>query len=208
MKIVSLMSSGIDSPVATYLISRYVDEIIFIHAELTPFIDRNERKIFLKLAEQFRKIISKPLKIYIVPHGIALEVFHKTCNKRFTCILCKRMLIRYAERIANKEDGVAIVMGDSLGQVASQTLCNIQVIDSISTLPILRPLIGFDKEEIIRIAKNIGTYNYSISTFKCTATPNKPATKSSIETIRREEEKIDIEKLIDEIISKAEIISL
>lgn len=205
MKIVSLISSGIDSPVATYLVSRYTDDIILIHAELTPFIDRDERKIFLKLAGQLRKIISKPLKIYIVPHGIALEVFHKACNRRFTCILCKRMLIRYAERIADKEDSVAIVMGDSLGQVASQTLYNIQVIDSVSTLPILRPLIGFDKEEIVRIAKDIGTYDYSISPFKCTATPNKPATKSSIEIIRREEEKVDMEKLIDEIVSKMDI---
>ena len=208
MNLVSLISSGIDSPVATYLISRYVDEIILIHADITPFIDRNEREVFLKLVGQLKKIISKPFRVYIVPHGIALKVFQENCNKRFTCILCKRMLIRYAEFIAKKENSIAIVMGDSLGQVASQTLQNIQVVDEISALPILRPLIGFDKEETIRIAKNIGIYNYSISHFKCTATPSKPATKSSIDLIRREEEKIDIRSLLEEILSQIEEIQI
>ena len=118
------------------------------------------------------------------------------------------MLVRYAESIARKENGIAIVMGDSLGQVASQTLYNIQVIDEVSSTPILRPLIGFDKEEITRIAKKIGTYSYSIAPFKCTATPKTPATRASIDLIKREEEKVDMKSLLEEILSKKEKIEL
>ncbi|RLF41037.1 MAG: hypothetical protein DRN12_04045 [Thermoplasmata archaeon] len=208
MKLVSLISSGIDSPVATYLVSKYSERVILLHADTAPFIEREERTVFLKLVEQLRRIISKPLSIYIVPHGIALKVFQENCSRRFTCILCKRMLIRYAESIARKENSIAIVMGDSLGQVASQTLYNIQVIDEVSSIPILRPLIGFDKEEITRIAKKIGTYSYSIAPFKCTATPKTPATKASLDLIKREEEKVDMKSLLEEILSKKEKIEV
>lgn len=204
MKFISLISSGIDSPVATYLLSKYVDELIFVHAEMTPFTDEREKEKFLAITDQLRKVISCPIKVYIVPHGSSLVFYRKYCKTRFTCIFCKRMLLRYGEYIAEKEHAEAIIMGDSLGQVASQTLYNIQVIDGSTYLPVLRPLIGLDKEEIVRIAKDIGTYSLSISpSTGCSAVPRKPSTKALLQTILAEEQKIDIQKLVSTAISNA-----
>jgi thiamine biosynthesis protein ThiI len=114
------------------------------------------------------------------------------------------MLLRYAEKIAEKHDGDAIIMGDSLGQVASQTLQNIKVIDQAVSIPILRPLIGLDKEDVVKISKDIGTYDLSIlPSSACSAVPNKPATQAKLETILDEEKKIDVDKLIIEAIKKS-----
>ncbi len=209
MKLVSLVSSGIDSPVATYLLSSYADEVILLHADTTPFIEEKEKKVFLSLSKQLRKTLGYPIDVHIVPHGEALKVFKENCDKHYTCVFCKRMLLRYAEAIASLNGCSAIVMGDSLGQVASQTLYNLRVIDEATNLPVLRPLIGLDKEEIIRVAKDIGTYNYStIPIGDCKAVPDKPVTKASIDAILREEEKIDIDSLVKKALKEAELINL
>ena len=119
------------------------------------------------------------------------------------------MLLRYAEMIAEKNNCDAIVMGDSLGQVASQTLQNLRVVEQATSMPILRPLIGLDKEDVIKIAKYIGTYELSISTaFGCTAVPKKPSTKAKLERILIEEEKIDLNKLVKQAVNNAKLVSL
>ena len=148
------------------------------------------------------------MKTYVVPHGNSLNLYRKNCDIKFTCIFCKRMLLRYAEKIAEKEGADAIVMGDSLGQVASQTLQNILVIDNAVNIPVFRPLIGLDKEDVVRIAREIGTYDLSIlPSDGCNAVPNKPATSAKLDKIIKEEKKIDIVKLNDEAVNeKQEII--
>jgi len=204
MKFVSLLSSGIDSPVATYLISKISEEIILLHGDIRPFTDDREIENFLNLVNHLKKICSCSIKVYITPHGENLQIFKRDCNSRYTCVFCKRMLLRYAEKISEKEDADAIVMGDSLGQVASQTLQNINVIDSAINISIIRPLIGFDKEDIVKIAKKIGTYGLSIlPSDPCIAVPNKPATQAKIEKILDEEKKIDVDRLVDEVIEKS-----
>jgi len=209
MKLVSLISSGIDSPVATYLLSKKADEIILVHGDIHPFTDDREINNFKKLASHLKKIIPCNMKIYLIPHGYNLHSFKQGCNNRFTCVFCKRMLLRYAEKIAEKHDADAIIMGDSLGQVASQTLQNISVIDQAIKIPVLRPLIGFDKEEIVKIAKNIGTYDLSILPSNgCNAVPNKPATMTKIEKIIEEENKIDINSLLNEALEKSILIKI
>ena len=209
MKLVSLISSGIDSPVATYLLSKKADEIILVHGDIHPFKDDREINNFKKLASHLKKIIPCNMKIYLIPHGYNLHSFKQGCNNRFTCVFCKRMLLRYAEKIAEKHDADAIIMGDSLGQVASQTLQNISVIDQAIKIPVLRPLIGFDKEEIVKIAKNIGTYDLSILPSNgCNAVPNKPATMTKIEKIIEEENKIDINSLLNEALEKSILIKI
>ena len=119
------------------------------------------------------------------------------------------MLLRYAEEIAKKENADAIIMGDSLGQVASQTLQNIRVIEQAVNIPVLRPIIGYDKEDIVQIAKKIGTYNLSIAkSTGCSAVPNKPATMAQLDAILAEEKKIDVDKLVKRAVNKAELIPL
>lgn len=209
MNFVSLVSSGIDSPVATFLVSKKTDKIILVHGDNRPFTDDREIMNFIRIAEHLNEIVSCDLKAFLIPHGENLKIFREKCNVHFTCVFCKRMLLRYAEKIAEKEKADAVVMGDSLGQVASQTLKNIKVIDQIVSIPVIRPLIGFDKEDVVRIAREIGTYDLSIlHSSGCSAVPNKPSTMAKLEKILEEENKIDISKMVRASIKKIELISL
>jgi len=209
MKFVSLISSGIDSPVATYLLSKKVDEIILVHGDIKPFTDQREIENFTLLVSHLKKIILCPLKTYMVSHGDSLSTFKQNCNNKYTCVFCKRILLRYAEKIAEIEGADAIIMGDSLGQVASQTLQNIRVVDNAVKIPILRPLIGFDKEDIVKIAKKIGTYEISILPSNgCNAVPNKPSTMAKLEIILEEENKINVNKLVKNVVNKSQILKI
>jgi thiamine biosynthesis protein ThiI len=119
------------------------------------------------------------------------------------------MMLRYAEAIAKKEGADAIIMGDSLGQVASQTLQNIRVVEQAVTLPILRPLIGFDKEDTIRIAKHIGTFDLSIAKAGgCGAVPEKPSTMAKLDRILAEEQKLSVDDLVHRAVVDATSIPL
>ena len=207
MKFVSLVSSGIDSPVATFLLSKRADEIILVHGDTRPFTDDREIENFTKLAKHLKKIASCYIKVFLIPHGTSLSSFKQNCNNRFTCVFCKRMLLRYAEKIAKRHDADAIIMGDSLGQVASQTLQNIRVIEQAVSIPVLRPLIGLDKEDVVKIAKEIGTYDLSIlPSSGCSAVPNKPATQAKLEAILDEEKNINLKNLIDNAIKQTSVI--
>ena len=209
MKLVSLISSGIDSPVATYLMSKKATDLVLIHGDIRPFTDERENKNFIQLAKHLEKIVSCPVKVYMIPHGNSLTNYKHNCNNRFTCVFCKRMLLRYAEQIAKKEKADAIVMGDSLGQVASQTLQNIRVIENAISIPVLRPLIGLDKEDVVRIAKEIGTYDLSIlPSDGCSAVPNKPSTKATFDKILEQEKILDIDKLVKIAVNNSELIKI
>jgi tRNA uracil 4-sulfurtransferase len=208
MKAIALLSSGIDSPVSIYILSSYMDEIVFMHADGRPYTDNKEIENFKVLANHLRKKVSCKTKTCMVPHGKSIESYKNSkSHPRYCCVFCKRMMVRYANSLANHIGAEVIIMGDSLGQVASQTLANIQVVDSVSVIPILRPLIGFDKEEIVQISKDIGTYDLSIKeTIGCTAVPEKPATKSDVSTLEANEKNIHINDLIQYAISNIDYI--
>ena len=145
----------------------------------------------------------------LIPHGGTLQSYKTRCDNKFTCVFCKRMMLRYAEAIAKKEDADAIVMGDSLGQVASQTLQNIRVVEQAVSIPIFRPLIGFDKEDTIRIARKIGTFDLSIAPADgCSAVPIKPSTQARLEQILTEEQKINVDELVQRVILHATSVNL
>ena len=197
MKLVSLVSSGIDSPVATYLLSNKAEEIILLHADTRPFTDDREIEKFVTLAKYLKTLVPSKLTALLIPHGQTLQTYKTKCDNKFTCVVCKRMMLRYAEVIAKKVHADAIVMGDSLGQVASQTLQNICVVEEAVSILILRPLIGFDKEDTIQIAKKIGTFELSIAPAEgCEAVPIKPSTQARIEQIHAEEQKINVDELV------------
>ena len=209
MKFAALISSGIDSPVATYLVSKYAEEIILLHADNRPFTDDREIEKFINLARHLKTVVPSKITVFLLPHGQSLEAYKIHCNNKYTCVVCKRMMLRYAEAIACKEHADALVMGDSLGQVASQTLQNLRVVEQAVSIPILRPLVGFDKEDTIKIAKEIGTFDLSIAPADgCAAVPNKPSTQARLEHVLAEEQKIDVKKLVHEVISKTKIVTL
>jgi len=194
-----LLSGGIDSPVAGYLMGKQGLDLVLVHFDNRPFTSDNEVEKAISLMKQLDNALGKVSLRLLVPHGKAQAEFAKCCRRNMECVLCRRMMLRVAEKLAKKHDAGFIVTGESLGQVASQTLANINVEERSTSLPVLRPLIGFDKVEIERIAKSIGTYDISIRPgLCCTIAPKKPSTYSKIADAMDEETKVDVEKLADD----------
>lgn len=205
MILVSLLSGGIDSPVAAYTISKWTDELIVVHADNRPYYGDQSYQNFLAVATRLSQILPCRIRAYRVPHGEAVRRYQQACNEKLTCVFCKRMMMRYAQAIAIDHDAPAIVTGESLGQVASQTLQNLRAIEDAVSIPILRPLIGLDKEDIIQTAKKIGTYELStVRTTGCSAVPNKPATRARLDHIHAEEDKLEINRLVRDAIRNSE----
>ena len=185
MKAIILLSSGIDSPVAAYLIKEKGLEIIGLNFFMDNHkdVDKIAKKLGIK-------------KIYHISHKEILNQISQKTNPKYTCILCKRVMYRIAENLAKKENAKFIITGENLGQVASQTLDNLAVLDNAVKIPVLRPLLCFDKNEIIKIAKEIKTYELAENK-KCLFVPRHPATKAKLEIIEKEESKIDVKNIIN-----------
>jgi thiamine biosynthesis protein ThiI len=179
--VVSLLSGGIDSPVAAFLMLKRGARITFVHFAT----DKGEEEKARKLYEHFL-LFDHKTKFILVPHNEYLDDLRKIlkkCDKeRYICVFCKRRILRVAVNIAKKIKAEGVVTGDSLGQVASQTLRNIHIIQKSIDFPIYRPLIGLDKLEIEKIASNIGTYDISVSTSsQCQFVPKYPIIKGDEE---------------------------
>jgi thiamine biosynthesis protein ThiI len=197
IKLLSLISGGIDSPVATYMMLSHGATVEAVYFDSTPFSDEKTKNKVLKIITQLRLVTKSDLKFHIIQHGDNQELFAKECNRHLGCILCKRMMLRLAQELAHRIGAAALITGESLGQVASQTLQNIYVETQVVNLPIIRPLIGLDKLEIESIAKQIGTYDISILPgLCCTIVPKKPSTKARLERILQEESKIDMQSMV------------
>jgi thiamine biosynthesis protein ThiI len=129
--------------------------------------------------------------------GFIMDAILETVSPRFVCVCCKRMMYRLASALANQNHCQGLVTGENLGQVASQTLSNLQVLDEAVSLPVFRPLIGYEKLESIQLAKQIGTFRLSTAPVHgCTAVPSKPSTKAKLDIIKQFEEKLDIPYLL------------
>lgn len=197
-KVMSLLSGGIDSPVASYYTLKRGASVSFIHFHSVPYT--NEASIE-KVREMIQKlqVFQQEIKLYLVELApIQKEVMVLT-EEKFRIILYRRFMVRIAESLAKKQRCGALVTGDSLGQVASQTLENIGVIEDAVNIPVLRPLIGLDKLEIIDKAKEIDTYDISIQPDQdCCAlfVPKHPATKARLKEVVIEEEKMNVDELV------------
>ena len=210
-KVVCLLSGGIDSPVACWFAMKRGCTIVPIYLDNTPLTDEAATAKALDTAKKlFEWSIGYPRRMYIVPHGKNLEAFIKEAPRKLTCLLCKRVMYRIAERIAKVENADGIVTGEAIGEQASQTLTNLRVLDEAAkNYPIHRPLLGFDKTETEAIARRIGTFEISIRKARgCSAAPDQPATKARLESVWEAEEKLDIEQLVDESISTAKVITV
>ncbi|MGM0772001.1 MAG: tRNA uracil 4-sulfurtransferase ThiI [Halobacteriota archaeon] len=204
-KMVVLMSGGIDSPVAAWLMMRRGVKIIPVYANNAPFSDDRSRERAVKCVEVLQRWSpADPIKMYDVPHGGNLDAFINVCNKKNTCLLCKRTMYRMAYEIMKKESADGIITGSSIGQVASQTAANMHAEIYGLGIPLYHPLIGLDKTEIIDLARRIGTYEISIMpTSGCGAVPDHPEINAKFDLIIREEEKLDIEDMVRDAITNA-----
>ncbi|MBW3000035.1 7-cyano-7-deazaguanine synthase [Candidatus Woesearchaeota archaeon] len=201
MKAISLISDGIDSPAATAIMLEKGLEIIGVH-----FADLDKKSVE-KAKRLCKKIGLK--KLYIINHDVNKKGMLKNCPSKYVCVLCKRMMLRIAEKIAEKENCEVLVTGENLGQVASQTLENMQVTDSCVKIPIIRPLLCNDKVETVKIANKIGTYDISAEpSIGCTAVPKHPITKSKIGYIEELEKNLNIEGMIADSIKTAEVVEI
>lgn len=199
-KVVCLVSGGIDSAVSAWLMMKRGCQIIALYADNTPYVGKLAMRRFLRVMEVLQGWSAGwTIPIFTFDHGKNLERFlkDKHAPRKFVCLLCKRIMYRAANELAKKTDASAIVTGESLGEVASQTLDNLIVLDEASELPVFRPLIGNDKQENIELAKRIGTYKESVaSVVKCGAVPAKPRTRGKILEIKQIESKLPMKKLL------------
>ncbi|MHA1410562.1 MAG: tRNA uracil 4-sulfurtransferase ThiI [Candidatus Odinarchaeia archaeon] len=211
-KFVSLISGGIDSPVAAYLMMKRGAVPILLYFDTSPYTDERTNKRVTKVVEIIKNYAPGRTILFLkAPYGKLLETFSKNIhNIRYLCVLCKRNMLRVAEAIAHKYNADAIVTGESIGQKASQTLRNSRVItSSVKSLPVHRPLIALDKLEIEQIAKKIGTFNASIEKAGCcSAVPRFPSINADLEKIEQIESEIDIPSLIEDILNNIELIEL
>lgn len=209
MKLITLISDGIDSPVATHLMLEKGCNIIAVHMDNRPFIDERPFEKVKKLLTTLTKHHKITIKLYIAKHGPTQAEIVKQCDRKLTCVLCRRFMYRVAEKIVEKEKAEGIITGESLGQVASQTLDNLYVEDTCLNTKVIRPLIGLDKTEIIAIAKDIGTYPISILPGHCCGlTPMFPETHGKTKDIDNAESKLDIDRLVDDAVKNAKIIEI
>ncbi|MBQ1463035.1 MAG: tRNA 4-thiouridine(8) synthase ThiI [Candidatus Methanomethylophilus sp.] len=192
MKVLCLLSGGIDSPVAAYLMSKVGAEVVLLHMDLSPYADERLLGKVKKQTEALRLATGKDIPLYAAPHGMSQQVIVDKADSLYRCILCKHVMQLTAKNLCQKLGASAIVMGDSLGQVASQTLMNIRSEVTGVGIPIIRPLIGYDKLEIIEIAKKIGTYEISnMEARECTIVPKKVVTESDVKKSQELYEAID-----------------
>jgi len=206
-KVVCLISSGIDSPLAAFRMMKRGLRVIFVHFHSFPSTSRKSIEKTVRLVKLLNEY-QFDSKLYLVPFiSIQKEIVNETLEE-YRLILYRRMMVRVAEAIASRENAKALVTGESVGQVASQTLDNIFVIDKAASMPILRPLVGHDKQEIISEAEKIDTYEISIQPHEdcCTLfVPKHPETRGEIDKVEELEEFFDKDNLIKEAVKNAEI---
>jgi thiamine biosynthesis protein ThiI len=200
-KVVCLISGGIDSPVATWLMIRKGLAPIFVYFDNAPFTDETTRKRTVEAVEKLgQKMPEKHVRLHIVPHGDHLAQFISESQRNLTCVLCKRMMYRIAEKIAEKENAEAIVTGEIIGEHASQTVRNLLIQSEALTkkVAVLRPLAGMNKTEVEKIAREIGTFDISTKPASCcTCPPDKPRTRARIEEAHRAEKSLDIKGMVE-----------
>ena len=209
-KALLLISGGIDSPVAGWLTMKRGVQPVGLHFHSFPFTSERAKD---KVVDLCRILTSygRSFRLYVNHFTEIQKAIRKQCPEEFYVTLMRRMMFRLAEAVALQENALALVTGENLGQVASQTLESMAAINEVTKLPVLRPLITMDKAEIIELACQIGTYETSILPYEDCCTlflPKHPATRPNLERVREAEEALDIPGLMEESLAKTEVINL
>ena len=197
---VTLLSGGIDSPVSTYMIAKRGVRMIPVHFHSFPYTSEQAKEKVVELTRLLSAYCGK-MTLEVVPFTHIQEEIRKNCPEALFTIIMRRFMMRIAERIAVSNGCSALVTGESLGQVASQTMESMAVTGECVNLPVLRPLVGMDKEEIVRLARKIGTFETSILPYEdcCTVfTPRRPRTKPRLAEVSAAEAALDIQGLEEE----------
>ncbi|WP_100331854.1 tRNA uracil 4-sulfurtransferase ThiI [Bacillus xiapuensis] len=209
-KAMLLLSGGLDSPVAGYMMLKRGVEIEAIHFHSPPYTSERAKQKVLDLAEKLTEL-GMPINVHIVPFTAIQQKIQEQVPSSYTMTSTRRLMLIVADRIREKEGGLALVTGESLGQVASQTLESMRAINEVTSTPVLRPLVAMDKLEIIELAKQIGTHDISILPYEdcCTIfTPPSPKTRPKLEKVQRFESFVDFEPLIAEAVEQTATIRL
>ena len=205
-----MLSGGIDSPVAGYMTIKRGVELYYLYFESRPHTSIEARNKVRELARKLEKYNTNG-KLMVVNFTKIQETIYKNLDTTYLITIMRRMMYRIAERVAKKNKCLAIVNGESVGQVASQTLSSMIAVNDVTNYPILRPLCSFDKLDIIEISKKIDTYDISILPYEdcCTVfVPRHPVINPNLKHIYNEESKIDFDTLIDEAVNTIEIVDL
>jgi thiamine biosynthesis protein ThiI len=208
-KFLSLISAGIDSPVATWMMMRRGCVPVFLHCDGGRYAGADVRNTVDKnLAAISAWCPGKTVQMTVIPLEPFYDALIGADILRTRCILCKRFMLRVAAEFARQEHMAAIVMGDNIGQVATQTLANLGVVQEVMTqeIPLLRPLLTYDKEEIILRARMIGTFRDNAGDLGCTVVPKHPSIAADSDAIRADESHIALDKLLTDALAHATIV--
>ena len=206
----SLLSGGIDSPVSSYMMAKRGVVLEMLHFAAPPYTSDLARQKVLQLARELTPWCGR-MSVHIVPLTQIQEQIRRECPEEYFTLITRRFMMRIADRLAKEFNCRALITGENLGQVASQTMEALRVSEDVTDLPVLRPLIGMDKEEIVRIARHIGTFDTSILPYEdcCTVfTPRHPKTKPHVEEVREIESVLDIQGLVDKALSQREVVKV
>jgi len=205
-----LLSGGIDSPVAGWMIAKRGVELIAVHYHSFPYTSERAKEKVIDLCRILSQYCGE-IKLHVVPFTRIQQELYQKCPHNLLTILMRRFMMRIAEVVAHKEDAKALVTGESLGQVASQTMESLCATNDAVSIPVFRPLIGMDKIEIMDLAKKIGTYETSILPYEdcCTVfVPKHPTTRPKLEMVREAEKLVEGDKLIEEAIANIEVLNV
>ena len=205
-----LLSGGIDSPVAGWMIAKRGVQISAVHFHSYPYTSDRAKEKVLTLARTLSESCCG-IRVHIVPFTKIQMEIHEKCPEEYTTLIMRRFMMRIAERVARLEHAEALITGESIGQVASQTMQALGTTDAVVDMPVFRPLIGFDKAEIIEIARKIDTYETSSLPYEdcCTVfTPRHPATHPKMDKILLGEGRLDVEGLIQEAVDGIELVTV
>ena len=205
-----MLSGGIDSPVAMYMMAKRGMTLRSVHFHSFPYTSMQAKQKVLDLAKIVKKY-TLHMTVDVVSFTEIQTAIHEKCPEEYMITNMRRFMMRIAEKLAQKHGAGAVITGESLGQVASQTLESITSTNSVATLPVFRPLIGFDKDEIIEIAQKIGTFETSILPYEDCCTiflPKKPVTKPRLSAVLKVESALDVETLVNNALQNIEVVEI
>ncbi|MBO4384322.1 MAG: tRNA 4-thiouridine(8) synthase ThiI [Clostridia bacterium] len=205
-----LISGGIDSPVAGYMMAKRGLTLSAVHFYSYPYTSERARDKVVELTRLVSGYAGE-IKLFLVPFTDIQMTIYEKCPEKETTVIMRRLMMKIAERIARTDGALALITGESLGQVASQTLEALCVTNDAVSMPVFRPLIGFDKDEIMDVARRIGTYETSILPYEdcCTVfVPKHPVTKPKLDELRASEAAVDFSEMIEKAVENTEIMTV